>query len=137
MSALSKPIWDAKLTGLFIRVPLGLYFLLAGHMKLTNLESFIGTVRGFNLMPDSLAVLYAVMVPWAEFICGFLLIIGIWTTLAAGVASALLMTFIYAIGITPSNPNLFNKDILILGATLSLLSCGGGSFSIDEFRKGG
>lgn len=136
MSALSKPIWNPKHSGLLIRVPLGLYFILAGHMKLQNLEGFIETVRSFNLLPESLAVLYGVLIPWFELVCGIFLVIGIWTTLAAAVAAAMLLTFIYAIGVTPSNPRLFNKDIMVLGAALSLLSCGAGSYSVDEFRKG-
>ena len=134
---MKKAIWNAQFSGLFVRLPLGLYFCLAGYLKLQNFEPFVETVRSFHLLPDQLAVLYGVMLPWIEIGTGVLLIFGLWTIIAASVASMLLLTFVLALGIFPTNPKLFNKDIILLFASLSLLASGGGAWSIDKFRENG
>ena len=135
--AVNKPLWDVNLGGMFIRIPLGLYFLLAGRMKLEHIEGFIETVRTFGILPDQAAVLYGVMLPWMEVIIGFLLIVGFWTSAVAIVSSLMLFSFIVAVGIFPMHPDIFNKDIILLCASLALLATGSGAFSVDSFRRSG
>lgn len=135
---LSKPVWKQEYGGLLVRLPLGAFFILQGIKKVEDLEAFIKIVQGYGILPDQLATLYGVLLPYVEIGAGVLLVVGLWTVLAAAVSSLMLLSFILAVGLFPisSNPNLFNKDVLLLGASLSLLATGAGAFSIDQFRRG-
>lgn len=133
--SLSTPIWNKNLSALFIRVPIGLYFALAGRLKLQDLEGFIDTVRAFNILPNEVATVYGVMIPWVEIGIGIALIFGVLTTLSAITGSLLLLSYILALGIFPNHPEVFNKDLVLLGGMLSLLASGSGSFGFDALRK--
>lgn len=132
---LHEPVGNALYAGLFVRVPLGLYFILAGLMKLKDQSAFIAVVREYKVLPEPLSTLYAILLPYVEVGAGAMLILGIWTTLAAIVTGLMLLSFIIALGLREHHP--FNKDVLLLGAALSLLYSGAGAFSIDRFRKTG
>jgi len=132
-----EPVGDACFAPLLIRLGLGSYFVLAGLLKLDDVPGFIEGVRSFNILPDHMATLYGILLPYLEIAFGGLLVIGIWTTLASIVTSLMLFSFVVAIGVFPEGTNLFNKDIILLAASLSLLYSGAGAFSIDRFRKAG
>lgn len=138
---LSRPIWKEGYGPLLVRVPIGLYFIVAARMKLGDIINFVHTVQSYNMMPRQLATLFGVLLPYIELVVGIFLVLGIFTTLTAVVGSLLVGCFIYAIGLFPNDPAvrnyLFNKDIILLAGTLSLLSTGAGAFSIDSFRKSG
>jgi uncharacterized membrane protein YphA (DoxX/SURF4 family) len=135
MTAFSKPLWDSGIGGLLVRIPIGVYFFMAGRMKLENVGGFVDTVQSFNILPQDLAVLFGVMVPWLETIIGIFLVLGLWTTATAMVAGAMLVSYIVALGLNPVSPSLFNKDVMILGAVLSLAASGAGTLSVDKFRR--
>jgi uncharacterized membrane protein YphA (DoxX/SURF4 family) len=78
-----------------------------------------------------------VITPYLEVVSGVMLIVGFCTTLAALIMSVLLSIFIYLFGIYPKGSSeLFNKDIILLTASISLLFTGAGALSLDKFRKG-
>lgn len=135
--AFNRPIWHASLAGLLVRLPLGAYFLVAGWVTLHNLGSFVEAIKAIGFLPDKAATLYGVLLPYVEIGIGALMIVGLWTTITATVAALMLGSFILVLGIFPypSNPNLFNKDLLLLFGALSLLSSGAGAFSIDGFKQ--
>jgi uncharacterized membrane protein YphA (DoxX/SURF4 family) len=135
MTAFSKPLWDSGIGGLLVRIPIGIYFFMAGRMKLENVGGFVDTVQNFNILPEDLAVLFGVMVPWVETIIGIFLVLGLWTTAISMVTGALLISYIVALGLNPVSPSLFNKDVMILGAVLSLAASGAGALSVDKFRR--
>ncbi|MBX7144695.1 MAG: DoxX family protein [Oligoflexia bacterium] len=130
---IGNPIWGPFL----IRMTLGLYFMLAGYAKLDNIPGFIKEVESFQILPPHLATLYGILLPYMEILGGTLLVIGIWTTLAAFVISLMLLSFVMAFGVFPKGGYLFNKDVLLLAASISLLYSGAGAMSIDRFRKTG
>lgn len=132
-----RPLWNQDFAGLFIRVPLGGYFFLIGQHTLSDMDSFVASVKRMGVLPDQLATLYAVLLPYLEVAIGILLMVGMWTTLAAILSTVLLFSFIFATGIFPFTPTVFNKDFILAGASLSLLSSGAGAISIDTFRKKG
>lgn len=132
-----EPIWNREFSGTLLRIPLGLYFLFAGRMKLEFIDGFIETVRSFGILPDQMAVLYGVMTPWVEVVVGIMLVVGFWTTTAAIGATLMLVSYIVAMGLFPMHPDIFNKDIILLCASLALLATGGGILSIDGFRRSG
>lgn len=133
----AKPIGNNLYAPLFVRVPLGAYFILAGLAKLKAPLAFVDEIRKFNILPGTTADLFGILLPYFEIISGGLLIIGLWTTAGALLASLLLGSFVYALGVKPDKMPLFNKDIILLGAAISLLYTGGGAFSIDNFKNGG
>jgi uncharacterized membrane protein YphA (DoxX/SURF4 family) len=130
-----EPIGNGLYAGLLVRVPLGLYFVLAGLFKLKDPDAFVAIVQQKQVLPEPLGTLYGILLPYVEVGAGTFLIFGMWTTLAAIITSLMLLSFIIALGIRDHQP--FNKDILLLGAALSLLYSGAGAFSIDRFRKTG
>lgn len=130
---IGNPIWGPFL----IRITLGLYFMAAGYAKLDNIPGFIKEVESFQILSPHMATLYGILLPYMEILGGGLLLIGIWTTLAAFVVSLMLFSFVMAFGIFPKGGYLFNKDLLLLAASISLLYSGAGAMSIDRFRKTG
>ncbi len=131
----SKPLMSSVYSALFIRVPLGVYFILAGRLKLLDAEGFIETVRAFKILPTEVATLFGVMIPWLEVLVGVAIALGILTTLASITASFLLISYILALGVFPNHPDIFNKDLILLGCTLSFLASGSGGFSFDGLRS--
>ena len=130
-----EPIGNPLYAGLLLRVPLGLFFVLAGLMKLKDPAAFVQVVHNYKVIPEPFSTLYGILLPYIEVGAGALLIIGMWTTLAASLCSLMLLSFLIAIGLRDHQP--FNKDILLLAVSLSLLYSGPGGWSIDRFRKAG
>jgi uncharacterized membrane protein YphA (DoxX/SURF4 family) len=128
-----SPLWAP----FFIRIFLGGYFILAGFSKFNYLPDFVGIVRQFGILPDSMATIYGIVLPYIEISVGFLILSGFWSTLSGILAAILLLSYILAVGIFPYdiNKNLFNKDVILFGSALSLIFSGSGAYSIDRFRK--
>jgi uncharacterized membrane protein YphA (DoxX/SURF4 family) len=80
------------------RVLVGLVFIYASIDKLANPAYFAGTIQNYQILPDSLINLVAIILPWLELICGILLISGLWHQSAAILISTLIIIFILAIG---------------------------------------
>ena len=132
--SLGTPIWHPSYAGLLVRFPLGIYFLSAGCLTIANIKNFVTEVPTISWLPDKIAPLYAAVLPYTELIVGVLLILGLWTTLAAILSSAMLLSFVLIVGPFPYGEKLpiINKDIILLCASLSLLASGAGGFSIDK-----
>jgi len=135
---LGKPVWSANYTGLLIRVPLAAYFLITGYFIIQNLAPFIDAVRQLDFfLPNKLAILYAAILPYLQLATGSLLLIGLWTNAVAIVAALIFLSYIVVNGVFPypEAPEIFNKDIILLFASLTLLACGAGAFSIDAQKQ--
>ncbi len=135
---MNEPIGNGMYGPLFIRVTLGSYFVIAGMLKLEQLPgAFIEEVRQFGILKEPLLTLYGTLLPYLEVLAGGLIILGFFTTLAGILGSLLLISYIIAFKFFPLHPHLFNKDVILLGASISLLFSGGGYYSVDNFRKTG
>ncbi|HWB54709.1 MAG TPA: DoxX family protein [Tepidisphaeraceae bacterium] len=126
---------------LIVRVPMGLYFVMAGWAKIFSLgvTNFVSKASG-NLppfLPDYLGKSYLYLLPFFELSMGALLIMGLWTRLAGLITSLILISIIWAVtGI--SDPNLpFHQNVIFLSVTLLLLFAGGGSFTVDRMIRSG
>lgn len=131
---LSKPVGNPVYAPLFIRLSLGAYFVMAGWAKLENLSAFVEEVVRMGVIPESLAVLYGTVLPFAEIVIGSLVFLGLWTTLGSVLLSLMLISFITAFGLTPNDAP-FNKDVILLAASLSLMYYGPGALSVDRLRN--
>lgn len=133
---MNEPIGNPVYGPLFIRLALGSYFVIAGLMKLENFAAFIEEVQKLNVLPKNFAVLYGTLLPYLEIGAGTLVLMGFWTTMAAVLTSLLLSSFIFAMKPFPHPNYLFNKDFILLAASVSLMFSGAGALSVDRFRRG-
>ena len=121
--------------GLFLaRVPLGLYFGIAGYLKVKNgLPAFVTTYlpTAQHYLPDGVARGYLNAVPFAEMLVGALLVLGLFTRLGAFLGAVLLVSFTMATGTKFMEGAPFNSSIVMLGLSLALLTIGPGKLSAD------
>jgi len=134
---MTDPIGQGIYGPLFIRLALGSYFIMAGLLKLEDLNAFVAEVQKFQMMPEEFATVFGIMLPYIEIVFGGLFLIGMWTTLAGFILGGLLCSFIYVFGLFQGETYLFNKDVVLLSAVVCVLYTGAGAFSVDRFRKQG
>ncbi len=60
---------------IFIRLVLGLIFILSGVLKMINPGKFVFDIQAFDLVPYRLAYFTAIFLPWLEVIAGISLVI--------------------------------------------------------------
>lgn len=81
-----------------VRIGLGLVFLYSAFPKLQDVAGTVRNVQAYNVLPEPLAQAYGYVLPFAELGLGLLLVLGLFTRLAALGGAALLGSFIVAIG---------------------------------------
>jgi putative oxidoreductase len=91
-SFLLHPHW-----GLILRLVLGAVFAFASTDKILNPSLFARSVMDYRLLPLSLVIPLAVLLPWTELIAGVLLIVGWLRRGSAAVILILLAVFMVAI----------------------------------------
>jgi len=74
-----------------IRYLLGATFILAGVIKMQDIQSFGDTIAGFQLLPTAIINLIAIGLPPLELIVGIMLIMA-WRMRAATFAGTILLT---------------------------------------------
>jgi uncharacterized membrane protein YphA (DoxX/SURF4 family) len=72
---------------------LGFIFFYASLDKILHPAAFAETVHNYQILPDVLINLTAVVLPWLEFLTGSLLILGLWMPGAVFTCNALLLIF--------------------------------------------
>jgi putative oxidoreductase len=111
--------WGNKSSGLLVlRIGLAAVFIMAGWMKVSNLDA---TVAGFASM--GLSSFWAYVVSFTELIAGIALLLGVYTRLAAALLAIVMI----------SATVLVHKDFTLLlhiSATLALVLSGGGKYSL-------
>ena len=78
---------------------LGITFIYASYYKITSPEDFAKIIYGYNLFPDVLINLIAIVLPFVELISGLALLIGIYPRSAALIINGLLVAFIFILTI--------------------------------------
>lgn len=131
----------SKSGSLFIRVPLGLFFLMAGITKLGDPAGFVATANGLvaenaSWFPASLTTAYAYAIPYLEIVAGAAAILGFMTRLAGWLMSFMLISFLVVMGVTSKNLP-FSKDVVFLGSAMFLALKGSKFWSIDGLMKKG
>ncbi|RJP90485.1 MAG: DoxX family membrane protein [Desulfobacteraceae bacterium] len=82
---------------LLVRFALAAIFIFAGVPKIMDTASFAGAVYNYQLLPEALINLFAIILPWLEVIVGILLILGVWLPGAVIIYNGLLISFIAAL----------------------------------------
>lgn len=137
---LSSPMW-IDLSLLLGRVSLGLYFLIAGWMKLTQVgfSKFVeGPFRQLTppWLPESLATPLGYAIPPLELICGLALTLGLFSRWASGIIFLLLVAFtialVTAMGIRGGEEKLpFHPNFVFIPLAAILTVIGPGRMSLD------
>jgi uncharacterized membrane protein YphA (DoxX/SURF4 family) len=121
---------------LVARIPLGLYFALAGyaHFKTQNFATqYAAALPAW--MPSEAGKGYSSVLPFVEMAVGALLLIGLTTRVGGLLAAAITAIFVAGMGLSfETNPNSQQYQLLImLGLSVLMLCLGGGKFTLDNF----
>jgi len=84
---------------LIFRLVLGATFVYASLKKIPHPEQFAKIVYNYKILPSFLINIFAVTLPWVEFLAGLFLILGIFTESASFLISSLLVIFVVAISL--------------------------------------
>ncbi|MFB9234058.1 MauE/DoxX family redox-associated membrane protein [Plantactinospora siamensis] len=83
--------------GTLVRLGLAAVWLVAGASKVGDLAASGRAVNAYRLLPYDVATVIGAALPFVELALGLLLLVGLATRLAAGVAAGLLLVFIAGI----------------------------------------
>jgi putative oxidoreductase len=93
----TKRVLTSKYLALAFRLYIGGIFIYASMNKINYTAEFSETIASYQLVPFWLVNLLAVVMPWAELICGILLITGIKSKSATAALGMMLTIFSVAI----------------------------------------
>lgn len=79
-----------------LRLVLGTILVVAAIGKLPQQAELVDLVKSLAILPQPWAHYYAVALPWAELVVGVVLILGLFSRLAAGVSILMTASFIVA-----------------------------------------
>jgi uncharacterized membrane protein YphA (DoxX/SURF4 family) len=80
-----------------LRLFLGVVFLYASYDKILQPQAFALTVYNYQLLPESLINVTALVLPWLELVLGLCLISGLWLPGATVMSTGLLAVFMSAL----------------------------------------
>jgi len=80
------------------RVLLGAVWLVAGLMKITDLDASVRAVRAYRLLPEVAAQALGAGLPMVEVLLGILLLLGAGIRAGAAISAVLLVAFLIGIG---------------------------------------
>lgn len=93
-----------------LRLVVGFVFITAGIEKASDPVAFGAAISNYRILPDSLVLIAATILPWMELICGFCVLFGVMVR-----GGALLITFMLLV---------FTAALLYVLATGLDISCG-------------
>ena len=96
---LASGLWDLVRHGYasaLFRLAVGTTLIVASVGKLSSGTVFVEEVKDYHLLPDALAQVYGTALPWVEIVVGCLLIVGLITTFASGIAVLASLSLIIA-----------------------------------------
>jgi uncharacterized membrane protein YphA (DoxX/SURF4 family) len=94
-----KNILSSRPLQVLARLILGGIFIYASLDKIVHPLEFAKIIKNYQILPDFLITLPALILPWLELLAGVFLIAGIWTRSAALLLSMLLLAFVLALGV--------------------------------------
>ena len=92
-----KHIVSHRFLAFLFRIVIGVTFLYASYDKLLHPHLFAEAVGNYRLLPSPLVGLVAVTLPWVELFCGLFLILGLFISSSALIASLLFVVFSIAL----------------------------------------
>jgi len=101
LKALILVVTDKRVVLIF-RLILGVTFIYASLDKIAHPDQFARIIYNYKILPQFLINIFAITLPWVEFIAGLFLILGIFTE-----SASLLICFLFIIFIIATSVNLF------------------------------
>ena len=95
-----KKILNNKYLLLLGRIVLAFVFLYAAFFKIASPDEFAQSILNYKLLPLSLVNIFAITLPWIEFVTAILLLFGISVRENSVIISSLILIFTIAIGIS-------------------------------------
>lgn len=129
MSIFFKARGNTSLLILLIRLTLGGVFLFAGAAKILHLEEFIKNIKAMNVLPESMAFLFGVLLPFAEILFGALYIIGFLTPVTSFFLTFMLASFLVTLKNDAEIP--FTYNWVFIACTIGTMFSGAGLISFD------
>ena len=109
---------------IFLRIVTGLVFVASGFIKLMQpYQNFLVTIQSYEILNGMAAVTLAKTMPWAEFIVGVFLILGLWSRISILVLWAFNTIFIGGV-----------SSALIRKLPIQECGCFGESFSLQPWQ---
>lgn len=99
MKKIRPDFLDSPLSELFFRLVLGGVFIYASIHKIMEPAPFAKVIYGYSLFPESSINLMAITIPYIEFLCGLLLMAGIFPLSSSVIITGMLAAFMIAISI--------------------------------------
>lgn len=123
------------------RAALGLLFVLAGVRKLMPVDgaNMLDKMNGFAKgvadkapLPEALGKAYGYALPWGEIIFGAMMIVGLFSRLAAVCVALMLLSFLIAFGpaFWPESGPAYDKNIILLTLAMLLATTGSGKLAL-------
>ena len=81
----------------FPRICLGIVFILASVDKIVDPLAFAEIIKNYQLLPEILVGPVSFFLPWLEFVCGAMLVCGVFVDAAVAILTAMLLVFIAAL----------------------------------------
>lgn len=102
---------------LIARWILGITFIYASYHKIISPGDFAKIIYGYDLLPDVLINLIAIILPFVELFSGLALILGIYPVSAVLIVNGMLLTFIIALSINFVRGHEFDCGCFSFGKT--------------------
>ena len=102
---------------LIARWILGITFIYASYHKIISPGDFAKIIYGYDLLPDVLINLIAIILPFVELFSGLALILGIYPVSAVLIVNGMLLTFIIALSINLVRGHEFDCGCFSFGKT--------------------
>lgn len=81
----------------FPRIFLGIIFILASVDKIADPVAFAGIIKNYQILPEIMIGPVAYFLPWLEFVCGAMLVCGVFVDAAVAILMGMLLVFIAAL----------------------------------------
>ena len=131
---------------ILFRWVLGATFIYASYYKIMSPMDFAKVIYGYNLFPEFLINLIAIILPFVELISGLSLVLGIYPRSAALIINGLLLAFIFILSVNIIRGHEFDcgcfsanktgSPILMVARDVFYLILGLQVFLFNGIRKG-
>jgi uncharacterized membrane protein YphA (DoxX/SURF4 family) len=129
----SRPTTDLGL--LLLRLPIGVLFVFAGHMKIFTMGVGNFVAEGMKVvppyLPPTVGKAYLYCVPWAELIVGICLLLGLMTRAIGLITALMLLSFMMAATGWKDPHGGINQSVAYFCVALALMFLGPGRISVD------